>query len=245
MIAQFVNQFGVITDIELNKLNKTLSIQLVDGDEKGNAVAAGTNLDKKTDNNDMNSIEKLTLMIRDMSKYSILIGIASITSSCVMIWSILSAIFQSDILMNLLSPIILLDGIINIICLSFQFYFFKSKYNKYCGILRRCCESRYTRKINSNLSKQASIASKNNSSFLQLKKLDRQGTVGIERVLSKDASRSNVLTNTGNPNVGGNVQESNSLATDRNDKQSTVDVIMNEPNLAVNNMNSFSEAHLE
>ena len=237
MIQEFVNEFGVITDVQLNKLNKSMSIQIFDEDKTTLENAANdANLTASGKGDDVEAgMRKLTIMIRDMSKYTILIGVAAITSSIVIITAMAASVLESKFALQLAANVLIMDGIVNIICIAIQFYFFKLSYDKYCGTCHRCCESRYTQSINSQLIKQASQSGHgnnnnngNNASFLQLKQLDRQGTVGIERVLSKDnlSTTENELA----PQVEAQHQENG---------------VMNEPNMAAANMKSFSSVHLE
>ena len=74
----------------------------------------------------------------------------------------------------------IIDGIINIICLTLQFYFGKKYYDICCSKLHKSCESRYTKNVNSRL--QKSVAAQNSLHILQLKTLDKQGTLGIDRI---------------------------------------------------------------
>ena len=78
-------------------------------------------------------MRNLTIMIRDMSKYTISIGVAAITSNIVTIAAMAASILESKFALQLAANVLIMDGIVNIICIAIQFYFFKLSYDKYCG----------------------------------------------------------------------------------------------------------------
>ena len=101
LITAFVNQFGIITDVQLAQLNKSISIQIVDTDtaihdqddqDDENGVKEELELGDTPDN-----MRKLSLMIRDMSKYTILISLAAVSSFLMCILVIIGSVIDTSI----------------------------------------------------------------------------------------------------------------------------------------------------
>ena len=236
LITSFIAQFGIITDIELSKLNKTLSIELTglntpenkaERQEDMNDEVDGKELEKKDEEFENEgptpaNMRKLSIMIRDMSKYTILVAIATLTSFIFFLVLIIGTAIGTHLSKMIVRNLNMIDGFINVICLTLQFYFSTHYYRKYCIKLHKLCESRYTKSVNLKL--QESVDDEEHC--LQLKKLDRQGTIGIERVATHGIKRRrSANSNNANKDLNENKQQR----------------IMDEPNLATANMNSYQD----
>ena len=173
-----------VCDVQLAQLDKSISIQIVDTDTVIN------DQDGQKDQNDQNDIKEelelglddtpdnmrnLSLMIRDMSKYTILISVAAVSSFLMCILVIIGSVIDTIRALIIVANFTIIDGIINVICLTLQFYFSKKYYDICCSKLQKTCERRYTKNVNSRL--QKSEAAQNSSHILQLKTLYKRGTL--------------------------------------------------------------------
>ena len=190
MISTFVKHFGRVSTPQLAKLNKTVSIDIIGGTDIGNNnnnisdpdvnpdEDSGAEKAKEKEKEEVENIRKLSLMIRDLSKYTILMGVAMLSSFIVTIFVVLTGVYSDNInIITLSTNFVIMDSVTNIICLYLQFHFNRRYYKKLCNKLNQICESRYTHEINAQLVKSTST----DNSYLQLTKIDRQGTIGIER----------------------------------------------------------------
>ena len=136
-------------------------------------------------------MQKLSLMIRDMSKYSILISFGMISTFIIAIITLIYGARESidsklvenkndEMTFYLFTNIfVLIDSGINTLCLCLQFNFNRNYYFQLCGGLHKYCESRYTTDINNDLKR--STTNVTDHTFLQIGKIDRQGTIGVRR----------------------------------------------------------------
>ena len=172
VILHCINQFGCLTAPQLAKLNKSLSIDatLTDfdtiSDENGkNANGAASS---GVDNKDVDNLRSLTRLISDMSKYTILVAVASVSTflfSVVLMICVLIIGIEAEAAFMVL---FMIDSAVNTTCLVFQFEFYKKRYFVFCGICHKLCETRYTEKANN----------KNKKAAYKLKRLE-SGEIGI------------------------------------------------------------------
>ena len=167
-----------------NKNNNEVEIKYnedTNSDEKKDEIlAAGMT----TDARNVESMRNLSLMIRDMSKYTILIIAATITTVLILIFGIIVIFFPFRNATSVATIVIMLDPIINVICLYLQFYFSRNLYFCVCKKAHWYFESQYTKNINSTLKRIPT-----QDTILQLKKLDKQGSVAIERIKSQNHTK--------------------------------------------------------
>ena len=189
IIAIFVRNFGIVTQPQLAKLNQSVSVPIEEQFEKGTDfgtldVDKGDSNNNNNNNNNNNSggdsglsdeqfIEKIkdmksmSKLIGDMSKYTILVGIAIISTFILAIGT--SIVLQlkngGDIWFI---PVFLLDNCINCCCLVLQFEVCKSDYIFCCQNNHKLCEDRYTKRVNQNA-----------NTDVKLKRL-QSGEIGIE-----------------------------------------------------------------
>lgn len=227
MITSFVDQFGVISNVQLSKLNKTVSIQLHMEEDASNPKDIV--IDNDGTGAETESMRKLSLMIRDMSKYTILICVATVSTSVLMIFFILCVSKAFRLARRVTAIFIVIDGIVNCLCLYLQYHINRKTYHKLCIKLHKYCELRYTKDINTTLRKHDTL--------LKIKKLDDKGTVGIERIATMDkidlqsAQMASNLTDIVNQNSEEQDGDTNNAA--KNSRQK-----------AFADMRSFSQTHL-
>ena len=128
------------------------SVETVVDDE--NDKYSGGLSDLTNDKDEIMSMRHLTRLVSDMSKYTILITIAIISTFISFLTvSLIFFAFDDNTRNNIFSfgiakIIFSIDSLINCICLSFQFRSFKKDYLKFCNKFHRQCEDRYTNETN-------------------------------------------------------------------------------------------------
>ena len=180
VIRHCVNNFGELTQPQLNKLNMSRSVSLDTSLEQPAAVKVdfdtidndnnGNTKNGSVSNENMQSLRSLVRLIGDMSKYTILVTFATISTflfavSIVLVNSLVGASFPPPF--GLLFSI---DSAVNTACLVLQFEFYKKRYRFICSKPHTLCEDRYTRETNEE--------NKNNNNGYQLKRL-QSGEIGI------------------------------------------------------------------
>ena len=106
----------------------------------------------------LSNMRNLNHLISDMSKYTILI-ITSLISTFVFLAISVCIYFteyNKDENSSVTIMIISFDGLINCICLLFQFDFSKKYYKKICSKCHLICENRYTKETNKRVAKKGS-----------------------------------------------------------------------------------------
>lgn len=129
-----------------------------------------------TDKDNISNMRKLGIMINLMSKYTILIIIANISSMIYGITLGISSVLTNDLHFRMISIILaIIDTTINVLCLYLQFNFNRKHYKLLCSKWHRLCESRYTQQVNMALIKnhEKTNDKKFNDTVLQLKRLSQ------------------------------------------------------------------------
>ena len=259
MITTFVDQFGKITTVQLAAITKSVSIQIMeeetginpsDGVNKapelgdGNVVQSigidgmeEVKVDGKNESTD--NIRKLSLMIRDMSKYTILVSIATCSSLLLMLFFLLVGANAFDYAAQMAVILTIIDGIVNNSCLYLQFYFSRKAYRRFCISLTKYCESRYTKDINHKLKKGETL--------LKLSKLDEKGTLVIEKIYPDQPANGDA---NGDANGGANNGDDNERKEEEKNDGQTNNQQANENDAnkrakAFADMRSFSQHHLD
>lgn len=182
-----------------NDINfKTNSINITGSDDDDNPS-------DKFDESELN-VRSLGRLIRDMSKYTTLVCIAVFTTFVLVLIVILRVIIsaENDILRSIMFTFLLIDTIINNICLTLQFRFANNIYFKYFNICQNRFESSLTNKINQNVAIRAKSVDNVNLNqtsnvFVQRQKTS-DGTTQIN-LTRKDINGSNSSDGLGDENV--------------------------------------------
>ena len=136
----------------------------------------------------------LTLIISDMSKYSILITIAILSTFIVyFIGFILSntiSYYRNNRIIGIMTQSI--DNIINCICLILQYKFARNKYKFLCNRCHLKCENRYTNDTNQKLASDAN----NENELVRL----TSGQLGLQSVNNYNVNNNNNNNNNKNNN---------------------------------------------
>lgn len=204
VIQHCVNNFGALTQPQLNKLNQSVSVNYSIEDNPDNRLDHSTsneNTGIKISDENMDNLKSLVRLINDMSKYTILVGVATFSTflfavSCVIIAQGLGISFAVPF-----GFFFLIDTVINTICLVLQFEYYKKHYFYLCGKIHRMCEDRYTRKTN------AKNIQNNNGYKLQRLKT---GEIGIGRYdddddNEPDAKQPDITNNTASLTIAASV----------------------------------------
>ena len=193
VIQHCVSNFGVLTQPQLNKLNKSVtasrntSVDPYLPDASGGVLGSGNkqsggdfatfDTDKADGGGDishesMDNLKSLVRLISDMSKYTILVSIA-ICSTFLLAAElpIMISGFNED-RFPYVAILFMIDSVINTICLVLQFVFYKKEYYCFCGKIHSLCEDRYTKKTNQE--------NKDKNNGYKLKRLE-SGEIGIVR----------------------------------------------------------------
>ena len=127
-----------------------MSIEILEEDGDG-AVNQGGLSNTEENKQVVTNMRFLTRLISDMSKYTILIAFAMVSS---FIFILLLFVFVSFIDANFLVRqkygiiALSIDNLVNSICLVLQFDFFKKVYKVICNKCHVKCEDRYTNETN-------------------------------------------------------------------------------------------------
>ena len=140
----------------VNSIPKDVDVASGDFDFTDDVVVGnGHGLGDLSNENEMvTSMRQLTRLISDMSKYTILVIFAIISTfiSVVLVASVTNSIGYEGrdriFALEYAGTIYGFDIIVNCICLSLQFKAFKSNYLCLCNICHRKCENRYTNQTN-------------------------------------------------------------------------------------------------
>ena len=174
VINDFLKEFGALSGDALNKLNKQLSEAYATGQMESIKTNSddNNNNDNNNDNNNNNGeMFDLNRIISDMTRFSILIGVAAVSTVLIMI--ILVILSSLKTLSIYFAPLTLIDVIVNNICLILQFKMSRKFYKKFCICFIDKCQERQTKQINESISKM------NLMSSVSLKRLD-SGDIGLE-----------------------------------------------------------------
>ena len=208
VINAFLDEFGTVnlTHRQLSRMNKSVSMTSLITDF-GDDLADG-------DKDLFNNMRSLTRLINDMSKYTILISIAIISSFfTAIVMTTLS--FNDNTEFLWMQGGLLLDATVNCMCLLLQFEFAKGYYKRICGPLHIKCEDRYTKRAN----KQHinSTGDDNNIVGFKLERL-QTGEIGLS-VTTPDASNDTQITQPplGIPeSVSGGIGNNNNITSTNN-----------------------------
>ena len=186
VIQHCINQFGNLTPPQLDKLNKSLTVDATLNDLSFVTMDAGSkntdiNINGKAgagttdrtvvagiDDKDVDNLRSLTRLISDMSKYTILVAFASVSTFIFAILLIMVVVVIGVQIEAAFMVLFMIDSVVNTTCLVFQFEFYKKSYFKFCGKCHKLCETRYTEKANN----------KNKQAAYKLKRLE-SGEIGI------------------------------------------------------------------
>ena len=160
VITVFIADFGMISQPQLAKLNKSMhSIMIVDDIADGSSATGGTSTKTREDleltEYEMN-MRALSQLIGDMSKYTILITTAMVTSSIMIIIAMVITA-SSDVSSVWFFLIQSFDNCVNSICLVLQFYYFKKHYSLCCNKIDIKCQHRITKQVNKRVATQTTL----------------------------------------------------------------------------------------